>query len=114
MKSVITQSASLLTAWFCRRLAFCTAIAFFPLVSMSAPPTDRYLEIDLVSDLPGVAVLQDTNLVNSWGVAFSSGSPFWVSDNGTGKSTLYSVTNDAAGNIHIDKVSLEVNIPGEG
>jgi len=31
----------------------------------------------------------DPDLVNPWGISLSSGSPFWVSDNGTGKSTLY-------------------------
>jgi len=75
---------------------------------------DGYQQVNLVADLPGVALLQDTNLVNAWGVAFSSASPFWVSDNGTGKATLYSVTNDAQGSAHVSKVGLEVNIPGEG
>jgi uncharacterized protein (TIGR03118 family) len=31
----------------------------------------------------------DPDLINPWGISSSSGSPFWVSDNGTGKSTLY-------------------------
>ena len=73
-----------------------------------------YRQINLVSDQPGVALLQDTNLVNAWGVSFSSTSPFWVSDNGTGKATLYAVTNDASGSPHVTKVGLEVKIPGEG
>ena len=73
-----------------------------------------YRQINLVSDQPGVALLQDTNLVNSWGVSFSPTSPFWVSDNGTGKSTLYSVTNDASGSLQVTKLGLEVSIPGEG
>src|SRR5882724_4128673 len=62
-----------------------------------------YEQINLVSDLPGVALLQDTNLVNAWGVSFSSSSPFWVSDNGTGKSTLYAVTNDSSGAPQVSK-----------
>jgi uncharacterized protein (TIGR03118 family) len=74
-----------------------------------------YRQINLVSDQPGVAMLLDTNLVNAWGVAFSPTSPFWVSDNGTGLATLYSVTNDALGAVHVAKVvTLEVSIPGEG
>jgi hypothetical protein len=73
-----------------------------------------YRQINLVSDQPGVALLQDTNLVNAWGVSFSSSSPFWVSDNGTGKSTLYSVTNDASGSPQVTKLGLEVSIAGEG
>ena len=73
-----------------------------------------YRQINLVSDLPGVALLQDTNLVNAWGLSFSPTSPFWVSANGTGKSTLYAVTNDASGSPQVTKLSLEVSIPGEG
>src|SRR5262249_60508567 len=33
----------------------------------------------------------DPNLQNPWGIAESSGSPFWVSDNGAGVATLYNV-----------------------
>jgi uncharacterized protein (TIGR03118 family) len=73
-----------------------------------------YQQVNLVSDQPGVALLQDTNLVNAWGVSFSPTSPFWVSANGTGKATLYSVTNDASGSPQVTKRSLEVSIPGEG
>src|SRR5215831_6208592 len=89
-------------------------IALMTLLCTAARADQQYKKINLVSDQRGVALLQDTNLVNAWGMAFSSTSPFWVSDNGTGKSTLYSVTNDAAGRPHVNKVSLEVNIPGEG
>ena len=49
----------------------------------------RYKQVNLVSDIEGLAAVTDPNLVNPWGVAFSSTSPFWVSDNGTGVSTLY-------------------------
>jgi uncharacterized protein (TIGR03118 family) len=73
-----------------------------------------YQQTNLVSDLPGVALLQDTNLVNAWGVSFSPTSPFWVSDNGTGLSTLYAVTNDAAGLPHVAEQALQAAIPGEG
>jgi len=31
----------------------------------------------------------DPDLINPWGVSASGSSPFWVSDNGTGKTTLY-------------------------
>ena len=73
-----------------------------------------YRQANLVSDQPGVALLQDTNLVNAWGVSFSPTSPFWASDNGTGKSTLYAVTNDASGSPQVTKLGLVVSIPGEG
>jgi uncharacterized protein (TIGR03118 family) len=48
-----------------------------------------YAQTNLVSDLPGVAEFLDPDLVNPWGMSSSSTSPIWVSDNGTGLSTLY-------------------------
>jgi uncharacterized protein (TIGR03118 family) len=75
---------------------------------------DDYCQLNLVSDQAGVAILQDTNLVNAWGISFSPTSPFWVSDNGSGLATLYAVTNDALGVVHVDKQGLQVTIPGEG
>jgi uncharacterized protein (TIGR03118 family) len=73
-----------------------------------------YCQSNLVADLPGVALLQDTNLVNAWGLSFSATSPFWISDNGTGLATLYSVTNDPTGMAHVAKLGLQVTIPGDG
>jgi len=49
----------------------------------------RYSQTNLVSDMPGVAAVTDPNLVNPWGISFSPTSPFWIADNGTGLSTLY-------------------------
>jgi uncharacterized protein (TIGR03118 family) len=62
-----------------------------------------YVETDLVvnqkvgtvptlTDANGIvhiAKFFDPNLVNPWGISESQGSPFWVSDNGAGVSTLY-------------------------
>src|SRR5262245_66357248 len=43
----------------------------------------------MVSDQPGEAPVLDPDLVNPWGLTSSATSPWWVSDNGTDKSTLY-------------------------
>jgi hypothetical protein len=61
-----------------------------------------------------VALLQDTNLVNAWGISFSATSPFWISDNGSGLSTLYAVTYDTNGTVQVAKQGLQVGIPGDG
>jgi uncharacterized protein (TIGR03118 family) len=66
----------------------------------------------LVSDLPGVAQLQDRNLINAWGVSFGGTGPFWVNSAGSGKSLLYAVTNDASGAEIINKQTLEVTVGG--
>jgi len=63
----------------------------------------NFLQTNLVSDVPGLAMATDPSLVNPWGLIASSTSPFWVSDNGTGLSTLY--TGQGA------IVPLTVNIP---
>ena len=89
------------------------ALVIVQVVSVRAGPRG-YEQVNLVSDLPGIAQLQDTNLVNAWGISFSATSPFWVSDNGTGLATLYAVTNDASGSAFVSKLGLQVGIPGEG
>ena len=58
---------------------------------------NAYFQTNLVSDLPGVANNLDTNLANPWGIAFSPSSPFWISDNHTGLSTLYTGTGQPLG-----------------
>lgn len=49
----------------------------------------RFVETDLVSDLAGGAANTDSALVNPWGIATGPTSPFWISDNEEGLSTLY-------------------------
>ena len=58
-------------------------------VSLSASESRSYTVTNLVSDQAGVALHQDTNLVNAWGLAALATSPWWVSDNATDVSTLY-------------------------
>ena len=65
----------------------------------------HYQQTDLVADSSSVSPTAtiDPNLVNAWGLSRGSGSPWWVSDNGTGLSTLY----DSTGAI----IPLVVTIP---
>src|SRR6516162_11812545 len=89
------------------------AIAAGTLITMGAAvapagasPADgqnsAFVQVNLVSNLPGVAPLTDADLVNAWGLAASPGtnqapgSPLWVSDNGTDKATLYIGTGPAS------------------
>jgi uncharacterized protein (TIGR03118 family) len=60
-------------------------------VAISPAPliTQRYAQINLVSDVPGMAAFTDKKLKNPWGIAFGPTSPFWIADNGSGLSTLY-------------------------
>jgi len=63
-----------------------------------------YQQHNLVSDGAAPADLIDPNLVNAWGLVSSPTSPWWISDNGTGRSTLYRVNTGA--------IPLIVTVPG--
>jgi uncharacterized protein (TIGR03118 family) len=71
------------------------AIAATMLMSVSAR-ADTYSWTNFQSDIPGVAQHVDPNLVNPWGMAVGPTGIIWVSDNGTGVSTLYNQDGTAA------------------
>jgi uncharacterized protein (TIGR03118 family) len=48
-----------------------------------------FMQTNLVSDGFVPAPTMDPNLINPWGIARSATSPFWVSDNGMGVTTVY-------------------------
>jgi uncharacterized protein (TIGR03118 family) len=91
---------------------FLTSCGAVLIVSGSVVPATAQLKINqtnLVSDIPGLAKLTDPDLVNAWGVSFGPTSPFWISDNGTGLATLYSVPR--SGLPSVSKLGLTVTIP---
>jgi uncharacterized protein (TIGR03118 family) len=49
-------------------------------------------QVNLASDIPGMAPLTDPDLKNPWGISLSPTSPLWVSNQGTNSSTLFSLT----------------------
>lgn len=82
------------------------ALAFSALICLSVfvtPVFAQYTRTDLVSNQAGVAPAQDAHLVNGWGLVALPASPFWVSDNATGFSTLYTGTGQ--------QIPLFVTIP---
>jgi uncharacterized protein (TIGR03118 family) len=75
-------------------------------LALSAGPlasAQHYTQVNLVANTSGVAPVTDPKLVNPWGLSRTSSSPWWISDNGTGLSTLY----NGAGTIN----PLVVTIP---
>ena len=88
-----------------RRIRLLTLGAIAAGLSLASPATaqHRYLQTNLISDLPGLAAVTDPNLVNPWGLSRSATSPWWAADNGTGVSTLYSGLGA--------KLALTVTIP---
>lgn len=47
-----------------------------------------YRQTNLISDIAGVALNTDPNLVNPWGIAVNPHGPIWIADNGTGLSSV--------------------------
>jgi uncharacterized protein (TIGR03118 family) len=82
------------------RFAASTALA---LITGAVCFGQHYTQSNLVSNTLGVAPVTDPQLINPWGLSRSSSSPWWISDNATGLSTLY---NGAGA-----KQSLIVTIP---
>ncbi|MBV9183612.1 MAG: TIGR03118 family protein [Acidobacteria bacterium] len=66
-----------------------------------------YVQTNLVSNGTISAMTTDANLVNSWGLAFFPGTPFWIADNGKGVTTLY----DGQGTPEPAGMPLVVTIP---
>jgi uncharacterized protein (TIGR03118 family) len=75
------------------RTALLAAGVVAALGSGTQPTKAGYIQTNLVSDIPGLAIITDSVLVNSWGISHSPTSPFWISDQKTNKSTLYKVTD---------------------
>jgi len=86
------------------------SLKFFTLlaVGLSLLPVvakaQHYTQTNLVSNIAGQAPLEDPNLQNAWGLVSSPGgpnpgSPWWVSNNAGGTSTLYSISANSTGGL---------------
>jgi len=90
-------------------LACAAALAAAPLSSQAVQVSVSNLVTDDQAANP--AQITDPALVNGWGLSYSPSSPFWVSSNGGGVSTLYRVNPATQAT---SKVPLTVTIPGAG
>lgn len=69
-----------------------SALVVLTLLLPGSLMAQQYHRTDLTVDAHAVspsATNVDSNLVNAWGLSRGSGSPWWISDNGMGVSTLY-------------------------
>ena len=73
------------------------------LKGLGASASPRFIEDNHISDGAVQAQTTDPNLVNPWGVSFSPTSPFWISENGAGLSSIDSLVNE------VDFVSIGSN-----
>ncbi|HXA82578.1 MAG TPA: TIGR03118 family protein [Methylomirabilota bacterium] len=70
----------------------------------------QYTRTDLVTNTGAGGTVTDSHLVNAWGLVSTGTSPYWVSDNATGLSTLYSISN-TNGVVGATTVGLVVTVP---
>jgi uncharacterized protein (TIGR03118 family) len=74
-------------------------------------PGAAYRLTTLISDIPGMAPVLDPLMVNPWGIAESSSSPFWIVNDGT--STTQLVRGDVGGApVVLNPSPQTVNVPG--
>ena len=86
-----------------RRMITLTLALGLVLMFVSSAAMAQYQLTNLVSNQVGKAVHIDPLLVNGWGLVYAPGSPWWISDAGSGWSTLY--------NRFGTKVPLNVAVP---
>ena len=88
-----------------------TLIAAIGLVSTAQAALFSVTNLVTDDQAANPALITDPSLVNAWGISSSPTSPFWVSDNGSGVSTLYRVNPSTNAPT---KLGLVVTIPGAG
>jgi uncharacterized protein (TIGR03118 family) len=87
-----------------KTLAFFALATIFPCLTFA-----QYKRADLVTNSGANGTVPDPHLVNAWGLVSTGTSPFWVSDNSTGLSTLYSISNTSG--VVATPLGLVVSIP---
>src|SRR5215212_9623875 len=95
-----------MTLPYCKYLSCCVLL----LAPLSAQNGGRYLQTNLVSDVPGLATHTDPYLVNAWGLASSATGPWWVNSAGKSMSLVY----NGAGEPFPTASPLRVTIPPAG
>jgi len=79
---------------FCKSLAMAALVLSVPTFAFG----QHYTQTNLVSDLASIGgesiPTQDPNLKNPWGMARGASFPWWVNNEGTGTSTLYTGTGN--------------------
>jgi uncharacterized protein (TIGR03118 family) len=90
--------------------AMSLAVATMPAAAAAHRDDDdnRFVQTNLVSNVPGWAPITDASLVNAWGMSFGPTTPLWVSDNGSDSTTLY---RGGTTGVPFAKVPLTVAIP---
>ncbi len=87
---------------------FAWVLSLSPLAAQT--PANAYIQHNLIADQSSFgADLVDPLLVNVWGICTSATSPFWVSDTGSGYSTVYS--DSGKGTVTITQSATKPTVP---
>src|SRR5450631_3094051 len=78
------------------------------LLSAPAFAATNFVRTDLIADTAGAAAVVDPNLVGTWGISISAGSPFWVSNAANGTSTVYTVSDATPATLTAPVISTTV------
>jgi len=75
-------------------------------------PGSAYRQTNLVSDVAGIAFIEDPLIVNPWGISMTATSPFWLANAGTSTSSLY--RGDVGGVVFFKQPGMpSITIPGQ-
>ncbi len=74
-----------------QKIAFTLCLGF-AMLAIAGTAVAQYQLTNLTSNVKGDARHTDPLLVNGWGLAYGPGGAFWLSDEGSGYSTLYNGT----------------------
>src|SRR5262249_14008132 len=85
-----------------RTIAVAAGLSLLP----SLAGAQHYVRTDLVSNTAAPPVVQDTNVRNAWGLVHGPSTPWWLSNNASGTSTLVN-----AATVPVVLAPLVVNIP---
>ncbi len=71
-------------------LVYACALSLFPTLALA----QHYQQANLVSNVPvtPAATVTDPNLTNAWGLVHGPTTPWWISNNAGGTSTLYNTS----------------------
>lgn len=85
------------------------AAALLAVAASAAPHSNRYAVTPLASDVPGLAPVTDAHLQNTWGLARSATSPWWIANNATASTSVYT----GAGTLFPIGGQSAQNVPGD-
>jgi uncharacterized protein (TIGR03118 family) len=72
---------------------------------------NAFKQVNWVSDIKGLAPVQDLNVKNPWGIDFGPTTPLWVSNQGSNTLTLYRGGTKAAPKVETVPLVIKANSP---